>query len=83
MIGAALMVGAAMALMLALAWGGTRYPWLSWQIGAARGSAVLWVLFALRLLTAREPFIPLAMLRGRVTSTITCAASSASAPSSA
>jgi sugar phosphate permease len=38
------------------------------------GSAVFWVLFALRLLTAREPFIPLAILRGRVTSTITCAA---------
>ena len=31
-------------------------------------------LFAARLLTAREPFIPLAILRGRVTSAITCAA---------
>jgi fucose permease len=35
---------------------------------------MLWGLFAARLLTAREPFIPLAILRGRVTSTITCAA---------
>jgi EmrB/QacA subfamily drug resistance transporter len=74
-IGAALMVGAALSLMLALAWGGTHYPWNSWPILALlAGSAALWVLFALRLLTAREPFIPLAILRGRVTSTITCAA---------
>jgi EmrB/QacA subfamily drug resistance transporter len=74
-IGAALMVGAALLLMLALAWGGTHYPWSSWPIVALlAGSAAFWVLFALRLLTAREPFIPLAILRGRVTSTITCAA---------
>jgi fucose permease len=37
-------------------------------------SVTLWGLFAARLLTAREPFIPLTILRGRVTSTITCAA---------
>jgi EmrB/QacA subfamily drug resistance transporter len=74
-IGAALMVGAALLLMLALAWGGTHYPWSSWPIVALlTGSAAFWVLFALRLLTAREPFIPLAILHGRVTSTITCAA---------
>ena len=30
--GAALMMAAAMALLLALTWGGTRYPWLSQQI---------------------------------------------------
>jgi len=74
-IGAALMVGAALALMLALAWGGTHYPWISWRIiTLVACSAALWVLFAARLLTAREPFIPLAILHGRVTSTITCAA---------
>jgi len=73
--GAILMVGAALALMLALAWGGTHYPWRSPVIiGLLAGSAMLWGLFAARLLTAREPFIPLAILRGRVTSTITCAA---------
>jgi EmrB/QacA subfamily drug resistance transporter len=73
--GAALLVGAALALMLALAWGGTHYPWRSWRIIALlAGSAALWALFAARLLTAREPFIPLAILRGKVTSTITCAA---------
>jgi MFS family permease len=35
---------------------------------------MLWTLFAARLLTAREPFIPLAILRGKVTSAVTCAA---------
>ena len=74
-IGAGLMVGAAMALMLALAWGGVRFPWSSWRIiTLVACSAALWALFAVRLLTAREPFIPLAILHGRVTSTITCAA---------
>ena len=75
LIGAALMVSAALTLMMTLAWGGVRYAWTSSQIITLLGcSAVLWVLFALRLLTAREPFIPLAILRGRVTATITIAA---------
>jgi EmrB/QacA subfamily drug resistance transporter len=74
-IGAALLVGAAISVMLALAWGGTRYPWNSWPIIALFiGSVALWILFTLRLLTAREPFIPVAILRGRVTSMMTCAA---------
>jgi len=74
-IGAGLMLGAAIALMLALSLGGTHYPWGSWRMLRLIGSsAVLWGLFALRLLTAREPFIPLAILHGRVTSAITVAA---------
>ncbi|MFY9694468.1 MAG: MDR family MFS transporter [Xanthobacteraceae bacterium] len=74
-IGAFLMVGAAIALLLALTWGGSHYPWTSWRILTLFAcSAALWTLFAIRLLTAREPFIPLAILHGRVTSTITCAA---------
>ena len=74
-LGVTFMVGASVVLLLALDWGGTHYPWLSWQIGFLfAASAVLWVLFAIRLLTAREPFIPLAILRGRITSIITCAA---------
>ena len=44
------------------------------MVGLLACSAALWVLFALRLLTAREPFIPLAILHGRVTSTMTIAA---------
>jgi EmrB/QacA subfamily drug resistance transporter len=74
-IGGILMVGAAIVLLLALAWGGTHYPWTSWRIVTLiMCSAALWVLFAVRLLTAREPFIPVAILRGRVTSAITCSA---------
>lgn len=73
--GVVLMVAAAVALLLALDWGGLRYGWVSWQIATLlAASAVLWVLFAARLLTAREPFIPVAILRGRITSIITGAA---------
>ena len=65
--GAVLMVGAALALMLALTWGGRRYPWASPQIVALfAGSAVLWALFAWRVSRAAEPFIPLSVLRDKV-----------------
>src|SRR5215470_893465 len=61
--GAALMVAAALALLLALAWGGVRYPWTSPTIfGLFAASAVLWGAFGWRLLHAAEPFIPLTML---------------------
>jgi EmrB/QacA subfamily drug resistance transporter len=61
--GAGLMVAAALTLLLALAWGGVRYPWSSLTIvGLFAASAALWVAFAWRLLHAVEPFIPLTML---------------------
>jgi EmrB/QacA subfamily drug resistance transporter len=64
--GAALMVAAALALMLAMTWGGVRYPWMSGPIVALiAGSLVLWGLFAWRIATAEEPFIPLAVLSER------------------
>jgi EmrB/QacA subfamily drug resistance transporter len=73
--GAVAMVAAALTLMLALAWGGTRYPWDSWRIVTLFvASVALWGLFVLRLLSAREPFIPLAILGGRVTGMVICAA---------
>jgi EmrB/QacA subfamily drug resistance transporter len=73
--GAILMVAAAIVLLLALSWGGTHYPWTSWQIlSLIACSVALWSLFAIRLVTAREPFIPVAILHGRVTSAITCSA---------
>jgi MFS family permease len=63
-LGAVIMVGAAIALMLALTWSGRRYPWASPQVIALfAASAALWLLFAWRLMTAREPFIPLSVLR--------------------
>ena len=67
LLGAGLMVGAAMALMLALTWGGRRYAWASPQILLLlAGSAGLWTLFALRVISASEPFIPLSVLRDGV-----------------
>src|ERR1700704_2449388 len=61
--GAGLMVAAALTLLLALAWGGVRYPWTSLTIvGLFAASAVWWVAFAWRLRYAAEPFIPLTML---------------------
>ena len=74
MLGAALMVGAALALMLAMNWGGTRYPWGSGPIVALLGgSLALWLLFALRIARAPEPFIPLAVLREPVVGAVTAA----------
>jgi multidrug resistance protein len=70
-VGAALMVGAAIALMLAMTWGGSRYPWASWPILALiGGSAAAWGLFALRLATAAEPLIPPTVLREPVVTRI-------------
>ena len=63
-LGAALMVAAALVLMLALTWGGRRYPWASPEIlGMVGCSVLLWAAFALRLKRAPEPFIPLAIIR--------------------
>ena len=65
-LGAGLMVAAALALMLAMTWGGVRYPWASWPIaGLIAGSAVLWLAFSWRIATAAEPFVPLMVLNDR------------------
>jgi MFS family permease len=63
-LGAVLMLGAAIPLMLALTWGGRRYAWSSPELIVLFAvSSVLWALFAWRVMTAGEPFIPLAVLR--------------------
>ena len=59
-LGSLLMVAAAIALLLALTSGGTRFPWLFAL------SAALWVVFAMRLLWAPEPFLPLSILANQV-----------------
>jgi len=65
--GAVLMVAAAVALFLALTWGGVRYPWTSAPvIGLIVVSSLLWAAFAARLVTAREPFLPLSILANPV-----------------
>jgi MFS family permease len=67
-LGAVLMVGAAIALMLALSWGGRRYAWTSPQIlGLVVASIALWAAFAWRVTTAEEPLIPLSVLRDGAT----------------
>jgi EmrB/QacA subfamily drug resistance transporter len=66
-IGALLMMSASIALLVALSWGGRRYEWISPQIGVLLLlSAILWGLFAWRLVTTREPFLPLAVLGNAV-----------------
>jgi len=68
--GAALMMAASVALLLALSWGGRHYDWLSPQIaGLILVSAALWVLFAWWTARAREPFLPLAVLGNPVVRT--------------
>jgi EmrB/QacA subfamily drug resistance transporter len=63
LIGAVLMMLAAVSLLLALSWGGRRFDWISAQAGALlAGSAILWGLFAWRLLRAADPFLPLSVL---------------------
>jgi EmrB/QacA subfamily drug resistance transporter len=73
--GAALMVAAALALMLAMTWGGVRYAWASPPILALiAGSVALWGLFGYRIATAAEPFIPLAVLSERTVAGVVVAA---------
>ncbi|KLK94025.1 MFS transporter [Microvirga vignae] len=67
LLGALLMVAATVSLLLALSWGGLRYPWVSLPvIGLVAGSLVLWVLFAIRMRLAPEPLIPPGVLHNPV-----------------
>jgi EmrB/QacA subfamily drug resistance transporter len=59
LLGAAVMMLATTSFMLALSWGGVRFPWGSPQIlGLVAGSALLWAGFVMRLRLAAEPLIP-------------------------
>src|SRR6516164_1395338 len=67
LLGAGLMMAGAIPALLALTWGGTRFPWLSSPIlSLVLLAAVLTVLFAWRLLRASEPFLPLPVLANPV-----------------
>jgi EmrB/QacA subfamily drug resistance transporter len=67
LIGAALMMAAAIPLLLALTWGGTRYPWLSPAIAGLVATATAFsILFAWRMVQASEPFLPLPVLANPV-----------------
>jgi EmrB/QacA subfamily drug resistance transporter len=62
-LGASLVMTASVAFMLALSMGGVRYGWTSPAILALFGlSLVIGLGFVVRLLTAAEPLIPLAIL---------------------
>jgi EmrB/QacA subfamily drug resistance transporter len=62
-LGAALIMTASSSFMLALSMGGVSYPWDSLPIGALLATAVLLgIAFIVRLRTAPEPLIPLAIL---------------------
>ncbi len=75
LLGAGLMVLATVQLLLALSWGGQRYAWTAWPILALLGSsAVVWLLFALRLALAREPLLPLPVILNPVVAAATAAA---------
>jgi MFS family permease len=61
--GAVLVIAASSSFMLALNLGGIRYPWLSLPIiGLLAGALVLGAGFVVRLRTAIEPLIPIAVL---------------------
>jgi EmrB/QacA subfamily drug resistance transporter len=65
--GAALIVLASVSFMLALNLGGVRYPWTSLPILALFAVAlVMGSLFVLRMLTAPEPLIPIAILKNPI-----------------
>ena len=66
-LGAVLMMGSAIPLLLALTWGGTQYSWVSPEIFALlAASFVLSLAFGWRLTRATEPFLPLTVLHNPV-----------------
>jgi len=66
-VGAVLVMAASSSFMLALNLGGVRYPWLSSPVVALLACAlVLGAGFVVRLLTAVEPLIPIAIFSDRV-----------------
>ncbi|MFO0992691.1 MAG: MDR family MFS transporter [Hyphomicrobiales bacterium] len=74
-LGSVLMVIATLCLLLALTWGGLRFPWLSAPIiGLLASSALFWVLFAIRLKLAAEPLISADLLENKVVGYGTAAA---------
>lgn len=66
-LGGILLMAAAVVVMLALTWGGSRFAWLSPAIVAMAGAAVaLASAFVWHALRADEPFLPLSLMGGTV-----------------
>ncbi len=73
-LGAALLSGAITAILLATVWGGTTYPWGSWEVaGTAAAGVLLLVAFCLLEPRVKEPLLPLEVFRNRVVF-VACAA---------
>ncbi|HEU5276534.1 MAG TPA: MDR family MFS transporter [Xanthobacteraceae bacterium] len=66
-LGAGLMMGGAIALLLALTWGGSRYAWVSPQIAALFALTLAFAMaFRWRIARAAEPYLPLPILKNPV-----------------
>src|SRR5580693_9041845 len=67
LVGAGLMMAAAVTLLLALTWGGSRYPWLSQPIVTlVIAAALLTAAFIWWVLRVPEPFLPVSVLKNPV-----------------
>jgi len=67
LIGAGLMMAGATLLLLALTWGGSRFPWISAPIlGLIAASFLITAAFGWRLTHAPEQYLPLEVLRNRI-----------------
>jgi EmrB/QacA subfamily drug resistance transporter len=65
--GSFLVAAATVSFLLAVTWGGHRYPWISVEIGALLlAAAVLMFLFVWRQRVAQEPLLPLNLLGNAV-----------------
>jgi EmrB/QacA subfamily drug resistance transporter len=75
-IGSGILAAGTTALLLGLVWGGRDYPWGSWQVDAALGTAaVLLVLFGYWETRVPEPILPFDLLRNRtVAASVACMA---------
>jgi EmrB/QacA subfamily drug resistance transporter len=66
-LGSALMATATVSLLLALTWGGHRFPWISAPtLGLVLLSAALYAVFLRQQSTAREPVLPLSLFANPV-----------------
>ena len=74
-VGAALLAGAVVAIMLIATWGGSQYDWGSAQIvGLIAAAAALLIAFVARERTAAEPVLPLRLFGDRVFTVVSAAA---------
>ncbi|MBI1729483.1 MFS transporter [Candidatus Acetothermia bacterium] len=66
-LGAFLIAAGLVPLLLALVWGGSEYPWLSWQILSLFGEAAIFLLvFAIVEKNTHDPLLSLDLFKNRV-----------------